>query len=89
MADCYRFGRRKDGKTDFVISTDKEGNLVIAFTYTNRSRIVDLNKFVGKQWDYNTILNSIFRDYPTPATFEIKDSAKRAISNQAKKNQES
>ena len=88
MDDRYRFGSRKDGKKDFVISTDKEGKLVITFTHTNRSRIIDLNQFVGKQYDYNTILISIFQDYPTPATFEIKKSAKRAISNQAKKNQE-
>ena len=89
MAERYRFGRRKDRKTDFVISTDKEGKLVITFTYTNRSRIVDLNQFVGKEYDYNMILHCILHDYPATASFEIKKSAKRAISKQAQKNQES
>lgn len=85
MADRYRFGRRKDGKKDFVISTDKEGKLVITFTHTNRLRIIDLNEFVEKQYDYNMIISSILHDYPATASFEIKKSAKRAISNQAKK----
>ena len=89
MADCYRFGPRKDGNTpDFVFSTDSIGNLIITFTHTNIFRIVNLNQFVGKQYDYNTILNSILHDYPATASFEIKKSAKKAISNQAKKNQE-
>ena len=87
MADRYHFGRRKNGKTDFMISTDKEGKLVIPFTHTNRSRIVDLNQFAGKQYDYNMILGCILHDYPATASFEIKKTAKRAISNQAQKNQ--
>ena len=89
MADCYRYGPRKNGNPDFVISTDKEGKLVITFTYTNCSRIVDLNQFVGKEYDYNMILHCILHDYPATASFEIKKSAKRAISKQAQKNQES
>lgn len=86
---AYQFGHRKDGITpDFVFSTDSIGNLIITFTHTNIFRIVNLNQFVGKQYDYNTILDSILHDYPATASFEIKKSAKKAISNQAKKNQE-
>lgn len=86
---AYRFGPRKDGITpDFVVSTDKEGKLVITFTYTNRSRTIDLNQFEGKLYDYNMILGCILHDYPAIASFEIKKSAKKAISKQAQKNQE-
>lgn len=42
----------------------------------------------GKLYDYNMILGCILHDYPAIASFEIKKSAKKAISKQAQKNQE-
>lgn len=81
-----RFGPRTGGDTpDFVFSGDKDGNLTITFTQTKVARIIDLNQFVGKLYDYNTILDSILHDYPATASVQITKSAKRALNKQAKK----
>lgn len=49
--------------------------------------IVELDKFSGKQYDYNTILDAILYNYPNSVSVQIMPAAKRAIKEQAKKNQ--
>lgn len=83
-----RFGPHEGGVTDFVFSVDRNEDLAITFTHTDVTRIVKLNQFVGKQYDYNAILDHILQDYPATASIKITDAAKKAINKQAQKNQQ-
>jgi len=73
---------------DYLLTTNSTGDLRIIYIPTQVPRVVELSQFVGKEYDYNTILDSILHDYPTTASFYINDAAKDAIEKQAKKNQQ-
>lgn len=87
MAHC--FGPHEGGYTsDFVFGTDINGDLAITFTQTGNVRIVKLNQFDGKKYDYNGILGQILQEYPATASIYVTDAAKKALNKQAQKNQQ-
>lgn len=87
MAHC--FGPHEGGYTsDLVFATDINGDLVITFTHTGNVRIVKLNQFEGKEYDYNEILSQILQEYPATASIYVTDAAKKALSKQAQKNKQ-
>ena len=84
----YYFGsQEKDFAYNYVLSADDAGDITILCKATGTTRVVKLDQFSGRKFNwYEALASAILAGYPDSASIYITDDGKNAINNKVFKN---